>query len=58
VAPILCEGQHSRRVYLPEGAEWKCTIDGKTYGGGQWIESDAPLEDIPLFLKDGADLPI
>lgn len=58
VAPILYEGQRSRRVYLPEGAEWKCTIDGRKYDGGQWIECDAPIEDIPLFLRDNADLPI
>lgn len=58
VAPIIYEGIHSRKVWLPEGASWKNTIDGRRFEGGQWIECDAPIEAIPVFLRDDADLPI
>ena len=58
VAPIIYEGMHSRKVWLPEGASWKNTIDGRQFDGGQWIECDAPIEAIPVFLRDDADLPI
>jgi len=56
VAPILYEGVRSRRVWLPAGASWKNTIDGKNYEGGQWIECDAPIESIPVFLRDNAEV--
>lgn len=58
VAPVLYEGARSRKVYLPAGAKWKDANRGRMYNGGQWIDCDAPLEIIPLFLKNGADLPI
>ncbi|MVX65491.1 family 31 glucosidase [Clostridium chromiireducens] len=58
VAPILYKGYTSRKVYLPEGAKWKDVNSGKIFNGGQWIDYDAPLEIIPLFLKDEADIPI
>lgn len=58
VAPILYKGYTSRKVYLPEGAKWKDVNSGKIFNGGQWIDYDAPLEIIPLFLKNEADIPI
>jgi alpha-D-xyloside xylohydrolase len=58
VAPILYKGQRARKVYLPEGAKWKEVSSEKTFNGGQWIDCDAPLERIPLFLRDEADIPI
>ena len=53
VAPILYEGQTKREVYLPAGAAWTCVHDGKVYEGGQTVTVDAPLEVIPVFLRDG-----
>ena len=47
------EGQTKREVYLPAGAEWTCVHDGKVYEGGRTVTVDAPLEVIPVFLKDG-----
>ena len=58
VAPILHKGDTSRKVYLPEGAKWKDVNSGEVFNGGQWINYDAPLEVIPLFLKYGANIPI
>ena len=58
VAPVLDEGARSRAVYLPLGATWTDAWTGATFAGGQWITADAPLERIPLYLRDGAKLPI
>lgn len=58
VAPVIYEGARSRNVYLPEGAQWTEVNTGKIHTGGQWIECQAPLETIPLFLKDNAALPM
>ena len=53
VAPVLYEGQTKREVYLPAGTKWTCVHDGKVYEGGQTVTADAPLEVIPVFLRDG-----
>ncbi|MDP8257245.1 MAG: glycoside hydrolase family 31 protein, partial [Candidatus Alcyoniella australis] len=52
VAPVWRVGQRSRSVYLPQG-EWTDYWDrDTTYSGPLWIEADAPLERIPLYLRD------
>jgi len=58
VAPVLEPGAASRSVYLPAGAEWTDAWTGERRQGGQRFDAAAPLERIPLFLKDGAELPI
>ncbi|MCQ4086562.1 glycoside hydrolase family 31 protein [Saccharibacillus sp. JS10] len=58
VAPILQADQRSRSVYLPAGAQWREAYSGEEFAGGQWVQADAPLAHIPLFVKDGAELPI
>ncbi|WP_018884480.1 glycoside hydrolase family 31 protein [Paenibacillus massiliensis] len=58
VAPVLREGRRSRQVYLPAGISWKNAYSGDTLEGGCTIEVAAPLEHIPLFLRNGAELPI
>jgi len=58
VAPVIEEDAVERRVYLPSGATWKNAWSGEEFNGGQEIKVDAPLDVIPIFLKDGADIPI
>ena len=58
VAPILEAGARSREVYLPAGSQWHDAWTGEALPGGQVHERPAPLERIPLFLRDGANLPI
>jgi alpha-D-xyloside xylohydrolase len=58
IAPIFEEGTRSRKVYLPQGSTWKEVQTCQVYEGGQWVQSDAPIEIIPLFLRDQADLPL
>ncbi|GMB01143.1 glycoside hydrolase family 31 protein [Pelosinus sp. IPA-1] len=56
VAPILYAGERKRKVYLPDGAAWKDFHNDAVYDGGQWIDCDAPLEVIPLFLKNETEI--
>ena len=53
VAPILEAGVRSRKVYLPAGSVWKELRTGESYEGGQTIEADAPIESIPVFVRNG-----
>ena len=53
VAPICHENAYSRTVYLPEGAKWLHAGTGIWYEGGRTIVVDAPLERMPLFLREG-----
>jgi alpha-D-xyloside xylohydrolase len=58
VAPVMDAGLTQRPVYLPEGARWTNAWTGEVLAGGQTITVQAPLDTIPLFVRDGADLPI
>lgn len=53
VAPICHENAYSRTVYLPKGAKWLHAGTGIWYEGGRTIVADAPLERMPLFLREG-----
>ncbi len=50
---MVYEGARSRKVYLPKGAEWVQAGSGRRYEGGQSYEIDAPIETLPVFLRDG-----
>lgn len=58
VAPILHAGATRRSVYLPAGATWTDPWTGEQHAGGTTVDVAAPLERIPLFLRDGVQLPI
>ena len=56
IAPVVEKGCVKRKVYLPEGAVWKDACTGTIHEGGKTVEVDAPLERIPVFYKNLADL--
>ncbi len=58
VAPVLYENQRQRKVYLPAGFQWKQVWTGETCTGGQTISVEAPIEQIPLFIKEGSKVKI
>ncbi|MFF4541310.1 TIM-barrel domain-containing protein [Streptomyces aureus] len=58
VAPVLTAGATARTVYLPAGARWTDAWTGAKYEGGAPVTVEAPLDRIPLFLRDGARLPV
>ena len=55
VAPVMYEGMREREVYLPEGARWRNAHTKEVYDGGCTIQVDAPLEIIPVFLREGGN---
>jgi len=46
-----------KRVWLPAG-DWYNFFTGQRFVGGQWHEITASLEDIPVFAKAGAIVPL
>lgn len=56
VAPVLEEGAEGRQVYLPEGT-WHDLFTGETFTGGE-LYYHCPLDRIPVFVRDGAVLPV
>lgn len=52
VAPIMEKGQTEREVYLPVGSNWTNALTKEKMEGGQTILVDAPIDQIPLFLRD------
>ncbi|KAI9318776.1 glycosyl hydrolase, family 31 [Dichotomocladium elegans] len=58
VAPVLEYKARERKVYLPKGARWTNAWTGEIFEGGQTTTVDAPLEQLPLFFRDEAVLPI
>lgn len=53
VAPVCHEKAVSRNVYLPIGASWTHAGTGEVYEGGKWYEIAAPIDTLPIFLRDG-----
>ena len=58
VAPVMQEGARERTVYLPAGTVWTDAYTKKTYEGGQEVTVPAPIDIIPVFMRDGANYPI
>jgi alpha-D-xyloside xylohydrolase len=54
VAPVLAAGVRERDVYLPAGARWTDAATGQVHDGGVTVRADAPLDVVPVFLRDGA----
>ncbi|MGD1819136.1 MAG: TIM-barrel domain-containing protein [Pleomorphochaeta sp.] len=51
VAPIVKEHQVSRKVYLPKDEVWINAYTKEEFEGGVEIIVNAPLEEIPTFIK-------
>jgi len=54
VAPVFEAGVSERRVYLPKGTAWIEAATGKRFEGGQEVCAAAPIDVIPVFVREGA----
>ncbi|WP_232531831.1 glycoside hydrolase family 31 protein [Microbacterium halophytorum] len=54
VAPVVEPGARERDVHLPAGARWTDAATREEHPGGQSVRVSAPLDVIPVFLRDGA----
>lgn len=48
----------TRPVYLPKGERWYDFWTEECHEGGQWIETTATLDRIPLFVREGSIIPM
>ena len=58
VAPITEAGVKEWPVYLPKTATWYDFWTGKKHNGGQTVLTAAPLEQIPMYVRQGSILPM
>jgi alpha-D-xyloside xylohydrolase len=58
VAPVTDLGARQRRTYLPAGAEWTDAATGLHYAGGAYVDLAAPLDYIPVLVRDDAQIPL
>ncbi|MEO8884715.1 MAG: TIM-barrel domain-containing protein [Mucilaginibacter sp.] len=58
IAPITQAGTSTWDVYLPKAAGWYDYWTGKHFTGGQTINTAAPQDKIPVFVKAGAIIPM
>jgi alpha-glucosidase len=56
VCPVLEPHAKSRYVYLPKG-KWYHFWSGTQLDGGKEILAEAPLNEIPVYIKEGAVIP-
>jgi alpha-D-xyloside xylohydrolase len=57
VAPVM-NSNNRRDIYLPEG-EWVDFFSRKTVSGGRWLKNvDVPLDEMPVFVRKGAQIPM
>ena len=54
----IAEPDETAEVYLPAGCRWVEPDEGKTYDGGQAVTVRAPLERVPVFVREGTILPL
>jgi len=55
VSPVWAKDQRSQQVYLPSGSQWQDAWNpAKFFDGGQAINVDAPLHQIPIFIRVGS----
>lgn len=57
VCPVTEPGVSHRRVYLPKGTAWIDYWTGQRIEGGQWVNAEAPISQLPLYVKAGAIVP-
>ncbi|TDD99487.1 glycoside hydrolase family 31 protein [Flavobacterium cellulosilyticum] len=58
IAPVTASDVTTWDVYLPKNYAWYDFWTGKRFDGGQTIATAAPLDRIPVFVKEGSIVPM
>ena len=58
VSPVMEAGAAERRIYLPAGCKGPDAYTKKEYEGGQYVTVPAPIDIIPVMMREGCDYPI
>jgi alpha-glucosidase (family GH31 glycosyl hydrolase) len=56
-SPVVARGATSKETWLPPG-RWVDLAGYATYDGGARVTIPAPLDEVPLLLKDGGIVPL
>ncbi len=56
-APVTSYKERTKSIYLPKRSGWYDFYDGKFFTGGQTVSVGAPLNRIPLFVREGSIVP-
>lgn len=56
--PLGSEAPAMKRCYLPQGTEWIDFWTGEEFAGGQTVEVPVELGHIPVFVREGAEIPM
>ena len=57
LAPVVEDGASVREVALPAGSQWIEWHTGFVFDGGQTIVAEAPLDRIPVFIRQPVSTP-
>lgn len=57
VAPVTRYNAKNWPVYLPDGSNWYNFWTGEYFKGGQTVNTNAPVDIVPLYIKAGAIIP-
>lgn len=58
IAPVIAPDVTNWDVYLPKQNAWFDFWTGKRFEGGQTVSTSAPLDKIPVFVKEGSIVPL
>jgi len=58
VSPVVEKGATTQTVHFPKGGTWLDYWTGKSYSGGQTAQVPVTLQDIPVFVRAGAFVPM
>ena len=58
INPVTEPHATTRSVVLPAGENWVDFWTGRTYHGGQTITVEAPLDKLPILIKEGSIVPL
>jgi alpha-D-xyloside xylohydrolase len=57
VSPVTSYKARSRPVYLPSGANWYDFWSGGWHSGGQTVDTSAPYDSMPLYIRTRSIVP-
>jgi len=58
IAPVYDQSTDSRNVYLPKDVQWYDWYDDTRFDGGQFLSVNAPVGRMPIFIREGAIIPM
>ena len=56
VCPVTEPDAQTWTVYLPDGSSWREPRSGRLLDGGQEVVLDAPIENMPILIREGSPL--